>query len=316
MTTVIDATAQAAKFKQEIRAQLATLPERLTLVGVLAAERGPSATYAKYAQKACEEVGALFRLRHATRLDVESVIREANEDPSVHGIMVYYPVFATERDVYLRDSVDPAKDIEGLHSYWARSLYQNRRYLDSQRHLKAILPCTPLAIVKMIEAAGAFARSGRPLEGRTAVVFNRSEVVGRPLASMLAHDGATVYSFDIDGPLMMTPASTPEGAHRVSETSIDRAGALARADIVITGVPSPSFELVSASEIRPGALCINFSTYRNFAPDIEGKAGAFVPRVGPMTVTMALRNALRLFQNARTSGSLRLGADAMSGERD
>jgi methylenetetrahydrofolate dehydrogenase (NADP+) / methenyltetrahydrofolate cyclohydrolase len=301
MTTVIDAAAQAAKFKQEIRAELATLPEQLTLVGVLAAERGPSATYAKYAQKACEEVGATFRLRHATRLDVEDVIREANDDRSVHGIMVYYPIFGTERDIYLRDSVDPAKDIEGLHSYWARSLYQNRRHLDAKGRVKAILPCTPLAIMKLIEAAGVVAPAGRPLEGRTAVVFNRSEVVGRPLASMLAHDGATVYSFDIDGPLLLTPANTPEGPHRVSETSTDRAGALARADIVVTGVPSPSFELVSASEIRPGALCINFSTYRNFAPDIEGKAGAFVPRVGPMTVTMALRNALRLFQNNRAA---------------
>jgi 5,10-methylene-tetrahydrofolate dehydrogenase/methenyl tetrahydrofolate cyclohydrolase len=299
MTTTVDAAAEAAKFKQEIRAELADLPERLVLVGVLVAERGPSATYAEYAQRACQELGVDYHLRRATRLDVEDVIREANADPAVHGIMVYYPVFGTEQDIYLRDAVDPGKDFEGLHSFWARCLYQNRRFLDPQRTKKAILPCTPLAIMKLIAAAGAFGPGERPLEGRTACIFNRSEVVGRPLASMLAHDGARVYSFDIDGPLLFSPPSTPEGAHRASEVDIDRTRALAESDIVVTGVPSQDFELIRAAEIRPGAICINFSTYRNFDSSIIGKAGAFAPRVGPMTVVMAVRNALRLYLNMR-----------------
>jgi 5,10-methylene-tetrahydrofolate dehydrogenase/methenyl tetrahydrofolate cyclohydrolase len=130
--------------------------------------------------------------------------------------------------------------------------------------------------------------------------------VGRPLASMLAHDGARVYSFDIDGPLLFSPPTTPEGAHRASEIDIDRARALAESDIVVTGVPSQHFELIRAAEIRPGAVCINFSTYRNFHADIIGKAGAFAPRVGPMTVVMALRNALRLYLNTRGSAPTRL----------
>jgi methylenetetrahydrofolate dehydrogenase (NADP+)/methenyltetrahydrofolate cyclohydrolase len=299
MTVTIDAAVMAAKFREEIRAELATLSEPLSLVGVLTAERGPSATYAKYAQRASEEVGVRFNLRHTNRLEAEAVIRECNADDAVHGMMVYYPVFGTERDSYLRDTVDPAKDIEGLHSYWVRSLYENRRYLDSTRSKKAILPCTPLAIVKLIEGAGVFAPSGRPLEGKTVCVFNRSEIVGRPLASMLAHDGARVYSFDIDGPQLYTPAEKPDGVHKVSETSVDRARALSEADIIVTGVPSPNFELIRAAEIREGSVCINVSTFKNFDPDIEGKAGAFAPRVGPMTVTMALRNALRLYQNVR-----------------
>jgi methylenetetrahydrofolate dehydrogenase (NADP+) / methenyltetrahydrofolate cyclohydrolase len=306
MTTTVDAAAEAAKFKQEISAELAELSERLVLVGVLAAERGPSATYAEYAQRACQELGVDYQLRRATRLDVEDVLREANDDPRVHGIMVYYPVFGTEQDVYLRDAVDPSKDFEGLHSFWARCLYQNRRFLDAERTKKAILPCTPLAIMKLIAAAGAFEPGDRPLEGRTACVFNRSEVVGRPLASMLAHDGARVYSFDIDGPLLFSPPSTPEGAHRASEIDINRARALAEADIVVTGVPSQHFELIRAEEIRPGAVCINFSTYRNFDPNIIGKAAAFAPRVGPMTVVMAMRNAVRLYQNTRGSGAVQL----------
>jgi methylenetetrahydrofolate dehydrogenase (NADP+)/methenyltetrahydrofolate cyclohydrolase len=304
----LDATAAAERFKHEIRSTLESLPEKLVLTGVLASERGPSATYAHYAQRACDEVGVEFRLARATRLTAETVIAQANADPGVHGIMVYYPVFGTEQDIYLRESVKPEKDIEGLHSFWARCLYANKRTIDAAGVKKAILPCTPLAIMKLIEAAGTLApdspagrRPGlRPLENRTVAVFNRSEVVGRPLASMLAHDGARVYSFDIDGPLLFAPSSDPQGAHSVRETDRDRARALAEAEIVVTGVPSKQFELIRAAEIRPGAVCINFSTYQNFDRDVLEKASVFAPRVGPMTVSMALRNAVRLYQNTRS----------------
>jgi methylenetetrahydrofolate dehydrogenase (NADP+)/methenyltetrahydrofolate cyclohydrolase len=230
----------------------------------------------------------------------------------VHGILVYYPVFGTERDRYVRDSVDPMKDVEGLHSFWSRCLYENRRFYDPAGKKKAILPCTPLAIVKLLEAAGVFEdevdpKARLPLEGHRVAVFNRSEVVGRPLASMLANDGAEVISFDIDGAQLYSPsgADVPSGqsgarhAHAVRETSIDRAAALGSADVIITGVPSRAFQRVGAGEIKSGAVCVNFSTFANFEEDITEKAGVFIPRVGPMTVTMALRNTLRLYQNTR-----------------
>ena len=59
---------------------------------------------------------------------------------------------------------------------------------------------------------------------------------------------------------------------------------------MITGVPSRAFPLVRADEIREGADCLSFSTLKNFEDDVAEKARVFVPRVGPMTVTMALRN--------------------------
>jgi methylenetetrahydrofolate dehydrogenase (NADP+)/methenyltetrahydrofolate cyclohydrolase len=302
MTVVIDPAAAALSFRDEIRAQLAALPEQLLLVGVIAGDHAPSRTYAAYAERACVELGIAFELRSYARLNVEAAVRSANVDPNVHGIMIYYPIFGTEQDVYLRDSVDPAKDIEGLHSTWARHLYENRRFIDPGKTKKAILPCTPLAILKLIDAAGYMARQGRPLEGRTISVFNRSEVVGRPLASMLAHDGARVFSFYVDGPLLFEPAADPDASHALVETRVDRAEALRQSEIVITGVPSKHFELVRGSELREGCLCINFSTYRNFSDDILGTAGSFVPRVGPMTVLMAIRNALRLHHNAGHHG--------------
>jgi methylenetetrahydrofolate dehydrogenase (NADP+)/methenyltetrahydrofolate cyclohydrolase len=195
--------------------------------------------------------------------------------------------------------VEPQKDVEGLHSTWARALYENQRYVDAAKTKKAILPCTPLAILKLVEAGGFFRAEGRALEGRTVSIFNRSEVVGRPLASMMAHDGARVYSFDVDGPLLFEPPSDPDAAHRLCETDVTRARALAESEIVITGVPSKEFEKVRASELRPGSLCINFSTFKNFADDVESSAACFVPRVGPMTVVMVIRNALRLRENLR-----------------
>jgi methylenetetrahydrofolate dehydrogenase (NADP+)/methenyltetrahydrofolate cyclohydrolase len=297
MARVVDPAEVARSFREEIRGEIGALPEPLVLVGILAAEHGPSATYADYTRRGCDDVGVRFDLRHVKRLDAEAAVLDANADPRVHGVLVYYPVFGTQQDAYVRDLVDPGKDIEGLHSFWARCLYENRRFLDEARTKKAILPCTPLAILKLLDAAGS-SRVGatRPLAGVRAVVFNRSEVVGRPLASMMANDGAEVTSFDVDGPQLFAPAAT-DGAHTVEETTIDRGAALARADIIVTGVPSRSFPLVKAAEIREGATCLNFSTFKNFDDAVAEKARVFVPRVGPMTVTMALRNLVRLWRN-------------------
>ncbi|HEY2516401.1 MAG TPA: bifunctional methylenetetrahydrofolate dehydrogenase/methenyltetrahydrofolate cyclohydrolase [Polyangiaceae bacterium] len=301
---VIDPAQVASSFREEVRREIRGLSEQLAeplvIAGFLAADHGPSATYAEYTRKGCEDVGARFDLRHVKRLEAEEAIAEANRDPAVHGILVYYPVFGlgTEQDVYLRDRVDPGKDIEGLHSFWAQCLYANRRFLDEAKTKKSILPCTPLAVLKLLDEAGASRRGqARPLAGVRAVVFNRSEVVGRPLASMMANDGAEVLSFDIDGAQRFAPAPE-EGAHSVEESTVTRAEALAQADVVVTGVPSRTFPLVRAAEIREGAICLNFSTLKNFDEDVLGKAGVFVPRVGPMTVTMAVRNAVRLRRNA------------------
>jgi methylenetetrahydrofolate dehydrogenase (NADP+)/methenyltetrahydrofolate cyclohydrolase len=297
---LLDPADVAARFRAEIRAAVAALGEPLTLVGFLSADHGPSATYAEYTRKGCEDVGVRFDLRHVRRLDAENAVLAANVDPRVHGILVYYPIFGTEQDAYLRDLVDAAKDVEGLHSFWARCLYSNRRFLDDAKTKKAILPCTPLAILKLLDAAGASKMGDvRPFAGKRACIFNRSEVVGRPLASMMANDGADVVSFDVDGPQLFLPARE-EHAHRVEETTIDRAAALAQANIVITGVPSREFPLVRADEVRAGSICLSFSTMKNFADDVASKAGVFCPRVGPMTVTMALRNTLRLHKSART----------------
>lgn len=286
---ILDPSDIARQYRDELRERLQSSRHRLKLVGFLSSEFSPSKTYASYTKAGCDDVGLDFELRHSDRLGLEAAIDAANGDPSVHGIMVYYPIFGGEQDRYLKDLVDVRKDIEGMNSFWARKLYHNDRYIDGSQTKKAILPCTPLAVVKLLESASA--RTGLvSLKGKCVTIFNRSEVVGRPLASMLSNDGARVYSFDVTGPLLFEAGI----AH---ETSIARRTALQESDVIITGVPSREFPLVSASEIRQGAVCINVSTLKNFADDIAERASVFVPRVGPMTVAMALRNTLRLYDN-------------------
>lgn len=281
----------AKPFRDSVREQVSALGRRVTLRGILASDRRASEVYAQYTAKGCADVGIHFDLVHVPRLDVEDATRAANEDSSVHGIIVYYPVFGGERDRTIQDVVAAEKDVEGLNSRWAFLLYRDVRSVDGEK--KAVLPCTPLAIVKALEHMGAYERGAAPgtqARGKTATVFNRSEVVGRPLAAMLAHDGARVFSFDVDGVVLYED-------HKTHETKVTRREALAQSDIIITGVPSRDFELVKKDEVKPGAFCINFSTYKNMEDDVRERARAFLPRVGPITVAMLLRNTLRLFEN-------------------
>lgn len=295
----IDPAELAESIRAEIRADLAAIPDRLTVVGFLVDGDRPARTYAEYTRRACAEVGIDFDLRTPRADDIEAAVRDASADDGVHGVFVYYPVRDPERDRWLRELVDPRKDVEGLHSFWSRCLYENRRFIDDEGTRRAVLPCTPLAVMKLLGEAGAFrGPAGTPLASVKACVFNRSEIVGRPLAAMLANDGAEVTSFDLGGSLVFRHAAGIQG-HHVDAVAVDRAAALAEADVVVTGVPSRDFPLVRADEIKPGAVCLNFSTMKNFADDIVDRASVFVPRVGSMTVTMAMRNAVRLYRNAR-----------------
>lgn len=294
---VLNASDVAAGYRDQVRRAVADLTatgRSLRIVGLLGQDEGPAATYAEYVRRGCEGAGIAMDLRRVQADEVDRVIAEANLDDSVDGIFLYYPLTDRAGDRWLRELVDPRKDVEGLHSFWSRLLYENRRFVDDDRTQRAILPCTPLAILKMLQHAGMRGTGGEvPLEGVTACVINRSDVVGRPLSAMLANDGARVYSLDITGTVVFEPA-IGRHAHAVSDSEATRAQALAEADVVITGVPSASFELVRADEIRAGAICVNVSEKRNFDDSILERASAFVPRLGPLTVAMAMRNLVRI----------------------
>ena len=282
----------AAQFREAVRRQISEERLKINIVGILASTDPASITYADYTRTGCEDVGIFFDLRMTEPESVRQILEEVNRDPAVHGIFVYYPIWGDERDAELRDLISPHKDVEGLSPHWIGKLYANERFDDEGRRFKAILPCTPLAIIKLLEATDAYEPYGLPFEGQQITIFNRSEVVGRPLAYMLANDGARVYSFDINGGFVVDVNSPDHEARPVT-----REETLSQSDIVITGVPSPHFEKVRAEELKPGAICLNFSYVQNFEQEAKEAASLFIPRVGPMTVAMCMRNALQLYRN-------------------
>lgn len=129
---------------------------------------------------------------------------------------------------------------------------------------KSILPCTPLAIIKILEYLRVYNTIlpyGNRLFGHTITVVNRSEVVGRPLAALLANDGACVYSVDVTGVQQFTRG---EGIKQKRHQVVEKEGwglkdCVTTSDVVITGVPGESFKFPTEL-LREGAVCINFST--------------------------------------------------------
>ncbi len=291
MTTAIDPAGYAQRYVDEVAQELSALNVTPKVVGFIASQDKPSLAYARATRKKFADIGIEYELRRVERLELEAEIRDANVDPDVHGIFIYFPVFHHQQDDYLRNIVNPEKDIEAGSSFWVNKLYANDRLAvagDPKR--KALLPCTPLAIVNLLNELGTYTPGNKPLAGKTVTIFNRSEVIGRPLAVMLSNDGALVYSFDEYGPLQFQAA-------KPAETEIDRQQALATSDIVITGVPVSSFPKISATEILPEAVCINFSSIDNFDANVIESASIYLPRIGPMTVAMCMRNTLRLYKN-------------------
>ncbi|KAF9481880.1 methylenetetrahydrofolate dehydrogenase [Pholiota conissans] len=225
----------AATFKDEVKASLAKCTTRPRLVGILATTSAPSKSYAEFTRRQCEELGVDYVLKLTGAAaspelgegeNVEEAIIEANEDDSIHGIMVYFPIFGVQQDHYLQQVVSPLKDVEGLHFKFHYNLYHNIRFIEPKSLLastnsppapvstdvvdtdeppagtvKSIIPCTPLAIVKCLEFTGVYNKIlpyGDKAYGKTITIINRSEVVGRPLAALLSNDGARVISVDID----------------------------------------------------------------------------------------------------------------------
>jgi len=288
----LDPAQIAKKYVAEVKVQVERISTRIKVVGLIASQDKPSLAYARATQQKFDAIGIDYDLRNIERLDLENAILVLNADPEVHGIFIYFPVFHNEQDSYLRNLVDYRKDIEAGSQYWTHKLYTNDRLAVPGDPLKkALLPCTPLAIIKILAETGICEpQDEHPLMGKTVTIFNRSEVIGRPLAVMLSNDGAKVYSFDINGPLLFSNA-------KPAEVDISRSEALATSDIVITGVPSKHFEKVRCDEILPGTVCLNFSSVPNFADDIASHTNIFIPKVGPMTVAMCMRNTVRLYKN-------------------
>lgn len=305
----IDAGSIAKPFREEVRNQVQKLKDSgidaPLLVGLLANTDPAARKYAEWTGRACRADGMRYELRTVDDpIDVEAALNDANEDPRVHGIIVYYPIFGQvesfsgeSQDDYLRDTVSHKCDVEGLCHRYRSSLYRNMRYVDFPTNTKkCVLPCTALSVVKILETISTcYDKSkpiGRHMESKTVTIINRSEIVGRPLAAMLANDGADVYSIDIDsiylfrgGKLHKCEGETPESCVRKS-------------NIVITGVPTKNYRLPT-EWIQKHTTVVNVASFKNVNEDeiLQIDGVQYIPMVGKVTVAMLERNLMRLFYN-------------------
>ncbi|KAF2077298.1 hypothetical protein CYY_001423 [Polysphondylium violaceum] len=300
----VDVTPIANFFRNEIKEQITKIGGKPRMVAFLTTDDQGALDYSKWTKIACNKDGIEFILKRIERVDLEDAIIEANQDDDVHGIMVYYPVFGGMLDSYLQDVISPEKDVEGLSTTNRFNLYHNIRYLDKEMTKKCVIPCTPLAIVKIIEQLGIYRENvelGQALVGKEITIINRSEIVGRPLAAMLANDGAIVYSIDING-IIMFEAGKRYGTIKMVETKITKEEAMLKSQVLILGVPSPNYK-VNSDLIKEGTVVINFAGCLNVDEDIDSKT-ILVPTIGKVTIAMLERNLMRLYNNQRLKKTL------------
>ena len=215
------------------------------------------------------------------------------------------------RDDYFRDSIDSSRDVEGLcHVYHSRQLFRDQRnYIDRYDGLSSldskdvtnasIFPCTALAVVRILKKClskefDPFKPVGQRFEGVTVTIINRSQILGRPLASLLANDGAVVYSVDADGIVLIKPGGIIDRCFRVDESV---QACVEKSSIIVTGVPSSSYR-VPTQWIQPNSTIINVSSEANMDEDeLRDIPGVmYVSAVGKVTVALLEHNLVQLHQ--------------------
>jgi methylenetetrahydrofolate dehydrogenase (NADP+)/methenyltetrahydrofolate cyclohydrolase len=273
--TVIDGKAVAAR----VRGQVAEEVGRLVADGgrppglatLLVGDDPASAIYVAGKHRACEEVGMVSVGRElsadTSQDEVLAVVNELNADPAVDGIIVQLPLPAHLDGASATAAVDPAKDVDGLTPTNAGLLVQGRA---------GLVPATPSGVMELLRAYDT------PLEGRHAVVVGRSDLVGKPVASLLLAENATVT---------MCHSRTRNLAE------VCRA-----ADVLVAAVGRP--RLVTGDMVREGATVIDVGMNRTadgVVGDVDFEAASTRARaitpvpggVGPMTIAMLLRNTLK-----------------------
>ncbi len=297
MTTAIriDGKAKAAELSKEITARSEALLRdhgiRPGLAVVIVGEDPASQVYVRNKQRTAEACG-FHSVRHSLAEDVPqaevlALIDELNRDDAIHGILVQLPLPDHLDEQTVTQSILPVKDVDGFH-------YVNIGKLTAGHVDDAFVPCTPAGIMLLIED-----QVGADLSGLNAVVIGRSNIVGKPMASLLLAANATVTI-----------------SH--SRTR-DLAGVVRGADIVVAAVGRAN--MVRGDWIKPGAVVIDVGINRIEA-EVDGEtktrltgdvafdeaievAAAVTPvpgGVGPMTITMLMSNTLRSARLAAGEG--------------
>jgi len=284
--TIIDGKAKAAELAESISATTAALVEKTGikpgLSVIIVGEDPASQVYVRNKKRTAEACG-FNSVQHtlpadSSRDEVLTLVAELNADPTVHGILVQLPLPAQLDEQEITQSISPGKDVDGFN-------FQNIGMLTAGHAEDAFVPCTPAGCMLLIED-----QLGKDLSGLNAVIIGRSNIVGKPMASLLLQANATVticHSRTKDLP------------------SVTR-----NADILVAAVGRA--QMVKGDWIKPGAVVVDVGINR-IQVEVDGEmknrlvgdvdfdeavevAGAItpVPRgVGPMTIALLMLNTLR-----------------------
>jgi methylenetetrahydrofolate dehydrogenase (NADP+)/methenyltetrahydrofolate cyclohydrolase len=271
---VIDGKAIAAEVRERVRAEVVEHVGETGhvpgLATVMVGDDPASEVYVRNKHKASEEAG-MRSIHHGLAAETSQaglleLVAELNEDDEVDGILVQLPVPEQIDQDEVLSVLSPSKDVDGLTPTNAGLLASGA---------PGLVPCTPAGVLELLR------HEGVQLEGADAVVVGRSNLVGRPVASLLLGANCTVTT--------------------CHSRTRDLAGTCARADVLVAAVGSP--RLIGADAVKPGATVIDVGMNRTddgLAGDVDFEAvsevaGAITPvpgGVGPMTIAMLLVNTL------------------------
>lgn len=274
MAKIIDGKAISADVRAEIKKEVSLLAEngiKVCLAVVIVGDDPASQVYVRNKKRACDETGIASEIiampSETTEKELISVLDGLNSRSEINGILVQLPLpkHINERNIIAH--IDPKKDVDAFcDENVGRIMTGNFSFL----------PCTPAGIIELLH------RSGVSVCGKECVVIGRSNIVGKPMAMLLLHENGTVTICH------SRTKNLPE---------ITR-----RADILVSAVGKAGF--VTADMVKPGAVVIDVGMNRtpegkltgdvDFA-SVEPIASLITPvpgGVGPMTVTMLLKNTV------------------------
>ena len=275
MTQVIYGSDLSAKMREQMKQEIDDIAAKggriPCLAVVMAGDNPASLSYIKGKEKACQAIGMRSLMKKLpediTQQQLEDVLKELSDDSDVDGILLQLPLPKGLDENRAINCINPDKDVDGL-----TPINFGRMFLGE----KSFRPCTPSGIMAILDAMGC------EIEGKHAVVVGRSKLVGTPVARLLQDANATVTICH----------SRTKDLRRFTK----------EADILIAAVGKAN--LFDASYIKEGAYVVDVGVNRmdnghlcgdvNF-DDVKDHCTAITPvpkGVGPMTITMLLKNTL------------------------
>ncbi len=277
-----------AEIKQRVEAFVEASGRVPVLAAVLVGDDPASQVYVRNKERACERAGIKSQLHRmpaeSTTEEVLRLVCQLNEDPDVSGILVQLPLPSAVDTQVVLDAVSPLKDVDAFHPENVGLISQGRPHF---------LPCTPHGIVQMLKRYDLHTR------GKHVVIVGRSDIVGKPMALMLANRDIGL------GPDMANATVTICHSQTADLKAITR-----QADILVAAIGQPEF--ITAEMVKPGAIVVDVGINRTddgLVGDVDYKDVASVASyltpvpggVGPLTVTMLLDNTLAAAEHQQTA---------------